>query len=213
MGQNIGRLATQQGHNIVATVDNEKDWIAAAPLLPECDVAIIFTIPSLAVHYIMECFNVNLPVVIGTTGWNDKLEEIKSYTNSNGKALIYGSNFSIGVNILFDLNRRLAALMSKFGGYTVNIEETHHVHKLDAPSGTAITLSEAIPNYDISNIESVREGEVIGDHKVTYSSDVDTITITHSANNRDGFALGAIMAAKWLIGKHGFYTMQDAMSY
>lgn len=212
MGRNIERLALQQNHRIVATVDNDIEWLMAKPLLKDCDVAIVFTIPEFAVDYIFKCFSDNIPVVIGTTGWNDRMEEIRGYTVDNNKTLLYASNFSIGVNIMFDINRRLAAIAKRFGEYYVHIEETHHVNKLDAPSGTAITLAEGVVESGNIEIESIRHGDVVGEHKVIYDSEIDTITISHIAKNRDGFALGAIMAAQWIMGRKGFFTMADVMN-
>lgn len=212
MGRNIERLALQQKHRIVATVDNETEWLIAKPLLKNCDVAIVFTIPEFAVDYILKCFRENIPVVIGTTGWNDRMKEIRDYTIENDKTLLYASNFSIGVNIMFDINRRLAAMAKRFGGYDVHIEETHHVNKLDAPSGTAITLAEGIMESGDVEIESIRHGNIVGEHKVIYDSEIDTIVISHAAKNRDGFAFGAIMAAQWIVGRKGFFTMSDVMN-
>lgn len=175
----------------------------------------------------MKCFNIDVPIVVGTTGWYDQLDAVKEECRQRGQALFVASNFSIGMNIMFALNERLAQLMNGQPDYKVAISETHHIHKLDAPSGTAITLANAISDeidryegWEMSGKEeedeipvtSIREGEVPGIHVVTYDSEIDTITLSHSAKSRKGLALGAILAAEYLEDKKGFYTMKELLS-
>jgi 4-hydroxy-tetrahydrodipicolinate reductase len=182
--------------------------------------------PSVAVANIRRSFDMGLPVVCGTTGWNDRLAEVKDWVIQEGQALFFASNFSIGVNIVFQVTRALAELLEKFPGYDVTIDETHHIHKLDAPSGTAITLAEIILSELKSKqnwvkgeatgpgelgIISHRIGEVPGTHSIICESVADKITLTHEAKNRSGLASGAILAAEWLQGKQGFFQMQDML--
>jgi len=188
-------------------------------------VAIDFSIPTEAFNNINECFSKSIPIVSGTTGWLDKYDQAVANCKINKGAFIYASNYSLGVNLFFELNKQLAKLMKGFDVYDISLEETHHTQKLDAPSGTAITLAEGIieqtnkenwsldvtDNKKIIPIESKRIENVPGTHIVTYASDVDEIEITHTAKNRDGFALGAVIAAEWLKGKTGVFTMKDVL--
>lgn len=191
------------------------------------DVAIEFSMPAVAMDNYRRAFAAGVPVVSGTTGWLEHLPEIKEACKA-GQTFFYASNFSLGVNIFFALNKYLAKIMNDFPAYDVRMVETHHVHKLDAPSGTAITLAEGLidnierknkwvegkePAEDEIGICSVREGEVPGIHTVIYESDVDTISITHDAKSRMGFALGAVVAAEFTCGKKGFLTMQDMLKF
>ncbi|MBP9991322.1 MAG: 4-hydroxy-tetrahydrodipicolinate reductase [Bacteroidales bacterium] len=227
MGKAIEALADERGHKVCAVIDNESDWMTKIDDLRRCDVAIDFSMPSCAVENIMKCFNIDVPIVVGTTGWYDQLDAVKEECRQRGQALFVASNFSIGMNIMFALNERLAQLMNGQPDYKVAISETHHIHKLDAPSGTAITLANAISDeidryegWEMSGKEeedeipvtSIREGEVPGIHVVTYDSEIDTITLSHSAKSRKGLALGAILAAEYLEDKKGFYTMKELLS-
>jgi len=220
MGQTIERIALERGHEIVL----KKDEFNTYEGLSNADVAIDFSIPAVAVDNISNCFYANVPVISGTTGWLDRYDEMAALCKEKNGAFISSSNFSLGVNLFFGLNEYLAKMMSKFGSYSVEMEEIHHTQKLDAPSGTAISLAKGvIENSDYTNwtlekakenqihIEAVRTENVPGTHTVTYSSEVDTIEIKHTAHNRDGFALGAVIAAEWIVGKHGIFTMKDVL--
>lgn len=231
MGKAIEATAVERGHTIGVTIDDEDDWMDKLEELRECDMAIEFSTPDTAVDNIMKCFNLNMPVVVGTTGWYDQLESVVHDCQQRQQALFVASNFSIGMNIMFELNRRLADMMDRRPEYDVTISETHHIHKLDAPSGTAVTLANDIlerverkeewqlvksTSHDEEpsalTITSIREGEVPGIHEVVYDSPVDTLTLRHSAKSRKGLALGAVLAAEFLEGKHGYYTMQDMLN-
>ena len=226
MGHEIENVALQRGHQVIATIDNETEWKEKMGQLKQCDVAIDFSTPATAVANMERCFEMGMPVVVGTTGWYDHQEEmIKKCEEKNG-SLFVASNFSIGMNILFALNRKLAQLMNRYDSYQVSMTETHHIHKLDAPSGTAITLAKEIIN-DMDRIEdwhlvdgkkadekslpitAIREGEVPGIHEVMYDSEVDTLTIKHSAKSRRGFAVGAVVAAEFLKTHKGYHTMNE----
>jgi 4-hydroxy-tetrahydrodipicolinate reductase len=220
MGQTIERIALERGHEIVL----KKDEFNTYEGLSNADVAIDFSIPAVAVENISNCFYANVPVISGTTGWLDRNHEMVALCKEKNGAFISSSNFSLGVNLFFGLNEYLAKMMSKFGSYSVEMEEIHHVQKLDAPSGTAISLAKGvIENSDYTNwtlekakenqihIEAVRTENVPGTHTVTYNSTVDSIEIKHTAHNRDGFALGAVVAAEWIVGKHGVFSMKDVL--
>lgn len=228
MGKTIEQIALTRGHRIVSVIDitNPQDFNSDA--FRSADVAIEFTTPATAFGNYMKCFEANVPVVSGTTGWLEHIDEIKEKCNREGKTFFYASNFSIGVNIFFALNKYLAKIMDRFPSYDVRMEEVHHIHKLDAPSGTAITLAEGITEHmkrknrwtldkeetpaDIA-IRAVREGEVPGIHEIVYDSDVDYISIKHSAKSRQGFALGAVIAAEFTCGKKGFLGMEDMLKF
>lgn len=227
MGKEIASVAEERGHEITTTIDSADDWMEKIDELRQCDVAIDFSTPDTAVDNIMKCFNIGIPVVVGTTGWYEQLDSvIHDCRQRDDAALFVASNFSIGVNILFDINRRLASVMNRHPEYRVQIDETHHIHKLDAPSGTAITLAEGIidnidgketwklniDESDSVNIVAHREGEVSGIHQVTYQSDIDVLSIRHEAKSRKGFALGAVIAAEFLQDKRGYYTMDDLLN-
>jgi len=235
MGQIIERFALERGHEIVLkiTADNLADLNKEN--LKKADVAIDFSAPDAAVENIYKCFEASLPVVVGTTGWYGSLQEIKNDCLKSNNALLYGSNFSIGVNLFFHLNKVLAKLMNNYPAYDVQVEEIHHTQKLDAPSGTAMTIAEGIideverksewlnevvgtPIPDVIKneqllIESHRIENVPGTHTVVYSSEVDDIEIKHTAHNRAGFALGAVVAAEWLLNKQGFYNIADVFNF
>ena len=224
MGQTIEKIAIERGHTIshAINIDNVQDisLVTAATT----DVAIEFTEPTSAVANIKHCLKNGVPIVCGTTGWLYKLEEIKTLCQDQNGSFFYASNYSIGVNIFFRLNEILAGMMNDFPDYRVEMEEIHHIHKKDAPSGTAITLAEGIlqhlqqkKNWELDAqskpealpIYSKREGEVPGTHSVTYRSEVDDIEIKHTAHSRQGFALGAVKVAEWLPGKKGVLNMND----
>ena len=225
MGKTIERLARERGHEIVLIVDENNRTRCTDEQLKQADVAIEFTMPAVAVENYNWCFRNRVPVVSGTTGWLEKWDEVVTACERSGGTFFYASNYSIGVNIFFHLNRWLTQTMARFSNYKVSLEETHHIHKLDAPSGTAITLAEGIlkehPEYTSWKldegqvkvgelpIKAKREGEVPGIHSVTYQSGVDEIQICHSAYSRDGFAQGAVMAAEFLVGKQGVFGMED----
>ena len=223
MGKMIEDIALLRNHNIAYVIDKEEDWNNLD--VKEIDVAIDFSSPYTVVDNIVACFNRNIPIVVGTTGWYGRLNEFRDLAIQEQKGLFVASNFSIGMSIFNKINEQLAILMNAQPSYDVSIEEIHHVHKLDAPSGTAITLAETIidnldrkTNWELNcedeksniiNVTAQRIGEVSGTHSVTYSSEVDDIIITHQAHNRKGFALGAVLAAEFMKGKTGFYGMKD----
>ena len=213
MGKAVEALALERGHSVGVTIDNEDDWMGKIESLRECDVAVEFSTPATVVGNIMRCFDMGMPVVVGTTGWYDQLESVVHDCQQREQALFVASNFSIGMNIMFELNRRLAQLMEGREEYAASITETHHVHKLDAPSGTAISLANDMKEElgRTVPITSIREGEVPGIHEVVYDSDIDTLTLRHSAKSRKGLALGAVLAAEFLEGKKGYYTMRDML--
>jgi len=226
MGQTIEKIAKERGHEIVSIIDidNLEDFNSDA--FKSADVAIEFTRPEVAVSNIRNCFKANVPIVCGTTGWNEHLSEIRKELEEGNKTLFWASNFSLGVNLFFALNKYLARLMNQFPDYNVEMTEVHHTQKLDAPSGTAITLAEGIfenlnrkTNWvkeveESANelaIKSIREGQVPGIHTIRYESEVDSIEITHDAKSRQGFALGAVIAAEFTAGKKGLLGMQDLL--
>ena len=226
MGHEIERICAKMDHEITLIIDSEDDWGKSGSGLKEADIAIDFSVPDQVVKNIYRCFDAGVPVVIGTTGWYDEMEEVKKNCYERGQSLFYSANFSIGVNIFFDLNRHFAKLMSERGEYEISIEETHHIHKQDTPSGTAIVLANEIiqhigrlakwvkenpDNPEELGIKSFRVENVPGTHKVRYESENDMIEIVHTAKNRRGFAIGAIMAAEWLIGKKGCFEMKDLL--
>ncbi|MCF6294111.1 MAG: 4-hydroxy-tetrahydrodipicolinate reductase [Flavobacteriaceae bacterium] len=222
MGKVIEQIALQRGHTIVLKVDEHtKSYDISL-----ADIAIDFSVPSVAVANISNCLQHGIPVISGTTGWLKDYDTIIELCEAKNGAFIYASNFSLGVNIFFELNKNLAKMMKNLSQYNVNIEEIHHTQKLDAPSGTAITLAEGIiENSNYKNwkldtnveaneipIEAKRIENIPGTHSVNYKSKVDAINITHTAHNRDGFALGAVIAAEWLLDKKGVFTMNDVLN-
>ena len=228
MGKTIEQIALNRGHQIVSIVDINNPEEFQSANFKSADVAIEFTTPATAFDNYMKSFAAGVPVVSGTTGWLDRIGEIKEKCEKEGKTFFYASNFSIGVNIFFALNKYLAKIMNNFPSYNISMTETHHIHKLDAPSGTAITLAEgSIENVDRKDrwtletaeqptdlpIHAIREGEVPGIHEVTYESDVDYISIKHDAKSRAGFALGAVVAAEFTAGKKGFLGMDDMLKF
>ena len=228
MGKTIEQIAISRGHEIVAKIDPLTGEDFNSPKFKEADVAIEFTTPDAAYNNYIEAFKQNIPVVAGTTGWLDKMPEIKDWCENRGQTFFYASNFSIGVNIFFELNSHLAKLMKGQDEYDVDITETHHIHKLDAPSGTAISLAEGIieensakskweldksTSDDSIKITALREDEVPGIHTVKYESSVDEIVIHHSAKSRQGFALGAVLAAEFAAKNNGFLTMKELLKF
>lgn len=228
MGKTIEQIALGRGHQIVSVVDINNPEEIRSDNFKRADVAIEFTTPATALGNYMNSFAAGVPVVSGTTGWLDRIGEVKEMCEKEGKTFFYASNFSIGVNIFFALNKHLAKIMNNFPGYDVKMMETHHIHKLDAPSGTAITLAEGIldtldrkDRWTLETasqptdlpIHAIREGEVPGIHEITYESDVDTISIKHDAKSRAGFALGAVVAAEFTAGKKGFLGMEDMLKF
>ncbi|AUP78347.1 4-hydroxy-tetrahydrodipicolinate reductase [Flavivirga eckloniae] len=222
MGKTIEQIAIKRGHNIVLTIDKgDNDYD-----ITKADVAIDFSIPTVAFNNISNCINNQVPVVSGTTGWLDKYDEAVALCKDKKGAFIYTSNFSLGVNIFFELNKTLAKMMSTLKQYNVSMEEIHHTQKLDAPSGTAISLANDIiskhAGYDNWKLDESGETtipivakrieDVPGTHTVNYESEVDTINIEHIAHTRQGFALGAVIAAEWIAGKTGVFTMNDVLN-
>lgn len=220
MGKVIEKIAIERGHEIILKKEEHNTYEG----LSNADVAIDFSIPNAAVLNITACLNENVPVISGTTGWLDHYDQMVSLCNEKKGAFISSSNFSLGVNIFFEMNEYLAKMMSKLDSYNIKMEEIHHTQKLDAPSGTAISLAKGIiansnynnwtleePKADQILIEAKRIGTVPGTHTVTYNSNVDSIEIKHTAHNREGFALGAVIAAEWIIGKQGVFTMKDVL--
>ena len=221
MGKSIETIAINRNHTIslkISDTNSEYDF-------SNTDVAIDFSIPTVAVSNIKKALDAGIPVISGTTGWLDQYDDILDYCKSKNGTFLYASNFSLGVNIFFEINKRLSELMSGFSEYKAEIEEIHHTQKLDAPSGTAITLAEQIikqTNYtnwtlDESkpneiHIDAKRIENVPGTHEVTYNSEIDTISIKHTAHSRQGFALGAVIAAEWIKDKKGVFTMRDVLN-
>jgi 4-hydroxy-tetrahydrodipicolinate reductase len=226
MGQEIEKLAEKKGHKINLIFNSLEDWDEHGHQLKNADMAIDFSSPVSVVENIYHCFEAGVPVVVGTTGWLDDFEKVRTDCKKLDQTLFFAPNFSIGVNLFFQLNRFLAQLMSKWEDYSISIEETHHIHKQDAPSGTAIVLAndiirfsekkekwvrEEVENPEEVGIKSYRTDNVPGTHVVRYESDDDSIEIIHTAKNRRGFALGAVMAAEFLLGKKGYYEMKNLL--
>lgn len=221
MGKTIASYAQQRNHKIVYILDKEQEEGS----LSEADVAINFSVPEAAVSNIKAALEQKIPVVSGTTGWLEKYEEVVTFCKTQQSAFLYASNFSIGVNLFFKINQFVAQLMHPHqSAYQTEIQEIHHIHKLDAPSGTAITIAEGIiketdytgweldkASQETLPIEALREGEVPGTHTVHYRSEIDQISLKHEAYKRDGFALGAVIAAEWLAGKEGIFSMDDVL--
>ncbi len=224
MGKEVEKIALERGHELILRIEKNEDYD-----ISEADVAIDFSVPSAAFNNITSCFKKNIPVISGTTGWLEDYEKAVTICKKNNGSFIYASNFSIGVNLFFELNDKLSRIMNSNNNYTPSIEEIHHTKKLDAPSGTAITIAEqTIKNSSIKEwclhtnkakvdneiipISSKRIKDVPGTHIVAYESEIDSIEIKHTAHNRKGFAHGAIIAAEWLINKNGVYTMKDVLN-
>ena len=231
MGHEVERLALAKGHEIVVTIDNEQEWNERLELLKTADIAIEFSQPDQAYGNICRCFDLHLPIVVGTTAWYGRLDEVKERCLREGQSLFYAPNFSIGMNMVFRINKQLAQFAERYG-YAMSLAETHHIHKLDKPSGTAAKLANDIIaessryqswgitepsgreastelSADTLPIEVTREGEVFGIHSVTAQSSADRITLTHEAFSREGLAQGALAAAEFLLGTVGVFTMED----
>lgn len=224
MGKAIEKIALERGHDIVLKIGVENKEDANPENLKKADVVIEFTGPESAFENVSKCLSLGLAVVCGSTGWNDKLETAKTICSNNNAALIQASNFSVGVNLFFELNKMAAKLMHDHNAYSVQVDETHHTQKLDAPSGTAITIAEQIiaeyPQFDSWSlapkgnqlpINAFREDDVPGTHVVKYQSEIDDIELIHTAHSRSGFALGAVLAAEFLNNKKGMFTMRDVL--
>lgn len=225
MGKEVEKISNKRGHKIIAKIDRKEDWIKLKDLTDNA-VIIDFSIPEVVLGNILSAFELKIPIVTGTTGWYDKLEYITDKCNETSGTLFWAPNFSIGVNLFLKTNAYLSKLMNKVDGYSVKIDETHHIHKLDAPSGTAITTAEVIMgdskkynDWILEKEESgkipiyaKREGEVTGKHDVVYESEVDKILVSHEAKNRSGFALGAVLAAEFVLNKTGVFIMDDMLS-
>lgn len=237
MGHEIEKIAIEKGHEIVLKINAENLNELTADNLKKADVAIEFSTPHTVVDNIKLCASINLPIVVGTTAWYSEFEHVRSIIENSDSSLFYATNFSIGVNLFFKINELAASLMKDFD-FNLSMDEVHHTHKLDAPSGTAITTAEKIMHHyplkkgwvnkivteshndrdtKTNNLEllirSIRKDEVPGTHTVYYDSDVDTIEISHIAHNRKGFAKGAVSAAEWIIGKKGIYNMDDLLAF
>lgn len=228
MGHEIEKIAISRGHTIVSIIDvnNVADFDSAE--FKSADVAIEFSTPDSAINNYRKCFMAGVPVVAGTTGWLEHMDEVKKACENGNSTFFYASNYSLGVNIFFTLNKYLAKIMNNYPDYDIKIEETHHIHKLDAPSGTAITLAEGIlenierkgqwtletkDNDSDLPIHAIREGEIPGIHEITYESEVDIISIKHDSKSRKGLALGAVIAAEFTKGKKGFLGMKDMLNF
>jgi 4-hydroxy-tetrahydrodipicolinate reductase len=220
MGKVIEKIALERGHEIVLRKDSSDTFEG----ITKADIAIDFSVPTSAVSHISECLNQNVPVISGTTGWLENYDEMVHLCQEKNGSFIYASNFSLGVNIFFELNNYLAKMMKNLSDYKVSMEEIHHTQKLDAPSGTAISLANGIientdyVNWTLENptanqiyIDAKRIENIPGTHSVFYDSKVDQIEIKHTAHSREGFALGSVIAAEWLIGKKGVFTMKDVL--
>lgn len=230
MGRLIEGISKERGHEIVCIIDTDNTTDLNSPQFREADVAIEFSTPASAVDNIRAAFSAGVPIVVGTTGWTDALPEIREICNTGNGTLLFASNFSIGVNVFMAVNRYLAKVMNDMPEYTPSMTEIHHIHKIDHPSGTAITLANELidrvnridrweepkcgktSGVNTLSIGHVREGEVPGTHVITWDSAVDSITIRHEAKSRIGFASGAVKAAEWLNGKRGFFTIADMLS-
>lgn len=230
MGHEVEQIALQRGHEVVYRIDTEQDWYYNIDGIADCDVVIEFSTPATAIANIEKCFELDIPMVIGTTGWYEHLDEISSRCKNEGHTLFYAPNFSIGMNFVFKLNKEMARFAQKYD-YQLDITETHHIHKLDKPSGTAIKLAEDIidnnENYEywmlddedeplnddtkMLRVNAIREGEVFGIHEIKALSDCDEITLRHEAFSRKGFATGAVIAAEFIKDKNGMFTMEDIL--
>lgn len=228
MGHEIEKIALQRGHEIVCTIDVDTQHLFDSPAFRSADIAIEFTGPSTAFNNYQKCFAAGLPVVSGSTGWLDRMPEIRKACQEEGRTFFYASNFSLGMNIFFALNKFLAEKMNAFDQYDVKMKEVHHTQKLDAPSGTAITLAQdiiariarktrwenrAVDEGDTIGIASERIGNEPGYHEVVYDSPVDTITISHKVKSRSCLAYGAVLAAEFTLGKKGLLGMEDMLGF
>jgi len=228
MGKEIEKAALARGHQIMAKLDTAEDWSSQKKIISKSEMVIEFSMPGSALNNIRNCFDLKLPVVVGTTGWHEAEGVVRKWCQEEDQAIFVASNFSIGVNILYNLTEQLSRIMNRLDSYEIYLEEIHHIHKLDSPSGTAIRLAEIIlGNVDRKKlwvnrpqagpeelqILSVREGEIPGIHKISCESDSDKLTLKHIAKGRKGFAIGALLAAEWLAGKKGFFEMKDLLRF
>jgi 4-hydroxy-tetrahydrodipicolinate reductase len=237
MGKIIEGIALSRQHEIVLKIDKDNQHDLTVENLQKADVAIEFSTPGTVLDNISTCFSAGVPVVVGTTGWHNMMASVKANCEESGNTLLYATNFSVGVNIFFHVNKILAKLMNNYPYYEVQVEEIHHTQKLDSPSGTAITIAEGILDNleskkewvnlltnaptaednavtaDQLLIESHRIESVPGTHTVIYDSEVDSIEFKHTAHNRNGFALGAVLAAEWVQDKKGFYSVEDMFNF
>lgn len=225
MGKTIEQIALQRGHTIVLKIGSTNLQDLTADNLKKADAVIEMTQPEAALNNVLLCLKAGVPVTSGTTGWNDNIPQAQQAAKENNAAFLYASNYSVGVNIFFEVNKLLAKLMSTQPDYDVHMKEIHHTQKKDSPSGTALTLAQQVMQQvsrktqwseeekgdDILHITALREEGVPGTHTVTYTSAIDDIEITHTAHNRNGFALGAVLAAEYIAGKQGVFTMQDVL--
>jgi len=229
MGKEIDAVALSKGHQIVYRIDSLKDWNLLE--VNRVDVAIDFSMPEIAIENIHKCLDLKIPLVMGTTGWYNQLQEVEEEVKKRNAAFLWASNFSLGVNITFYLNQKLAKIMSEFNDYEAQIHEIHHTQKLDAPSGTAISLAKGIllntskykswklieneqtPQENSLPISYSREGDIKGTHIISYENEIDKISLKHEAKSRKGFAVGAVLAAEWLKGKHGFFSISDVLGF
>lgn len=226
MGIAIEKIAIERGHEVLLKINLDNINEFTVENLKKCEVAIEFTEPNAVIANIYKCFEANLPIVVGTTGWYNKFDEVKSACLTTNNTLLHATNYSLGVNIFFELNKKLAQLMNNYPSYSVMMEEIHHTEKKDAPSGTAITLAEGIienidrkttwTNHETTlenelSIISKRVNDVPGTHEIFYQSAEDDITITHTAYNRNGFALGAVIGAEYIVNKKGIFTMKEVL--
>lgn len=231
MGCEVEQVALQRGHEVAYRIDTEQDWYRNIEGIADCDVVIEFSTPSTAIANIEKCFELDIPIVIGTTGWHVHLDDISSRCKNEGHTLFYAPNFSIGMNFVFKLNKEMARFARKHG-YQLDVTETHHIHKLDKPSGTAVKLAEDIidnnDNYEywmldddddaqgnedkMLRVNAIREGETFGIHEVKALSDCDEITLRHEAFSRKGFATGAVIAAEFIKDKKGIFTMEELIN-
>ncbi len=226
MGKTIDKILRERGHQIASVIRSDNQALLKGAL-QNADMAIEFSCPNAAAHNLIACFEAKVPVVCGTTGWTHQWAEVQEKRQMLKGALLYASNFSIGVNILFAVNKLLAELMNRFPTYKVNLSEWHHIHKKDAPSGTMIslvndiieahslydswTLNDNVASDQTIPVKAIRQGDIVGIHEIRYRSDTDQLAIRHEAFNRNGFALGAVLASEWLYGKVGTFSMQDVL--
>jgi 4-hydroxy-tetrahydrodipicolinate reductase len=227
MGKEIEIAALARGHQVLAKLDTPDDWSLQKSLINLADIAIDFSTPDSAVNNIRRCFDQNLPVVVGTTGWHENADLVKKWCVDEQQSVFIASNFSIGINILYSLTEKLSKFVDEFEDYEISLEEIHHIHKLDKPSGTAIRLANIIlggvrrKKSWVNRRQSVpeeleiisgREDEIPGIHTITCESESDRLVLRHEAKGRKGFAVGAMLAAEWLIGKKGFFEMKDLLN-
>lgn len=225
MGHEVEQIALSRGHKIMYRIDTEEEWNANKDGIAKCDVVIEFSTPATVISNINKCFDIKVPVVVGTTGWYNSLDDIKNRCEEEGHSLFYAPNFSIGMNFVFQLNKQMARFAQRYD-YQLSITETHHIHKLDKPSGTAVKLAnDIIANNDdyeswkldegddkTLRVNAIREGEIFGIHEIDAVSSCDSISLRHEAFSRKGFATGAVVAAEFLPGKKGVFTMEDLLS-